>query len=68
MLFIIFSLLTGYVVDVEVHTPKGRVDIVLLTATRLYIIELKLNRDPQITIVLLLNIINVNTDSFAFID
>ena len=68
MLFIIFSLLTGYVVDAEVHTPNGSVDIVLLTATRLYIIELKLNRDAQITIVLLLNIINVNTDSFAFID
>ncbi len=47
MLFIIFSLLTGYVVDVEVHTPKGRVDIVMLTHTRLYIIELKLNRDAQ---------------------
>ena len=68
MLFIIFSLLTGYVVDVEVHTPNGRVDIVMQTTTRLYIIELKLNRDAQITIVLLLNIINVNTDSFAFID
>ena len=47
MLFIIFSLLTGYVVDVEVHTPNGRVDIVLLTDIRLYIIELKLNRDAQ---------------------
>lgn len=46
-LFIIFSLLTGYVVDVEVHTPNGRVDIVLLTDIRLYIIELKLNRDAQ---------------------
>ena len=47
MLFIIFSLLTSYVVDVEVHTPKGRVDIVMLTHTRLYIIELKLNKDAQ---------------------
>ena len=47
MLFIIFSLLTGYVVDVEVHTPNGRVDIVLLTDIRLYVIELKLNRDVQ---------------------
>ena len=47
MLFIIFSLLTGYVVDVEVHTPNGRVDIVMLTNIRLYIIELKLNRDAQ---------------------
>lgn len=47
MLYIIFSLITGYVVDVEVHTPKGRLDIVMLTHTRLYIIELKLNKNAQ---------------------
>ena len=47
MLFIIFSLLTDYMVDVEVHTPRGRVDIVLLTKTDLYIIELKLNKSAQ---------------------
>lgn len=47
MLYIIFSLLTGYVVDVEVHTPKGRLDIVMLTHSRLYIIELKLNKNAQ---------------------
>ncbi len=47
MLFIIFSLLTNFLVDVEVHTPKGRVDIVLLTKTDLYIIELKLNQSAQ---------------------
>ena len=47
MLFIIFSLLTDYLVDVEVHTPRGRVDIVLLTKTDLYIIELKLNKNAQ---------------------
>ena len=47
MLFIIFSLLTDYLVDVEVHTPKGRVDIVLLTKTDLYLIELKLNKNAQ---------------------
>lgn len=57
MLFIIFSLLTGYVVDVEVHTPNGRVDIVLLTDIRLYIIELKLNRDAQ-TALLQINLKN----------
>ena len=48
MLFIIFTLLTAYLVDVEVHTPKGRVDIVLLTKTDLYIIELKLNQSAQV--------------------
>ena len=47
MLFIIFTLLTDYLVDVEVHTPKDRVDIVLLTKTDLYIIELKLNQSAQ---------------------
>lgn len=47
MLYIIFTLLTDYLVDVEVHTPKGRVDIVLLTKTNLYLIELKLNQDAQ---------------------
>ena len=47
MLFIIFTLLTAYVVDVEVHTPNGRVDIVLLTTTQLYLIELKLNKNAQ---------------------
>jgi len=39
--------LTDYMVDVEVHTPRGRVDIVLLTKTDLYIIELKLNKSAQ---------------------
>ena len=47
MLFIIFSLLTNFLVDVEVHTSKGRVDIVMLTQTDLYIIELKLNQSSQ---------------------
>ena len=47
MLFIIFTLLTNYLVDVEVHTPRGRVDIVLLTKTDLYVIELKLNKSAQ---------------------
>ena len=46
-LFIIFTLLTHFLVDVEVHTPKGRVDIVMLTEDTLYIIELKLNKDAQ---------------------
>ena len=47
MLFIIFTLLTPYVVDVEVHTPHGRIDMVLMTKTRIYIMELKLNRDAK---------------------
>ena len=50
MLYIIFTLLTGFVVDVEVHTPKGRVDMVLLTKTDLYLFELKLNKSAQAAI------------------
>lgn len=47
VLFIIFSLLTHFLVDVEIHTPNVRVDIVMLTHTHLYIIELKLNKDAK---------------------
>ncbi len=47
VLYIIFSLLTDYLVDVEVHTPHGRVDIVMLSRTNLYIIEVKMNKDAQ---------------------
>lgn len=47
LLFVVFSLLTDYLVDVEVHTPKGRVDIVLLTRNNLFLFELKMNADAQ---------------------
>ncbi len=47
VLYIIFSLLTDYLADVEVHTPHGRVDIVMLSRTNLYIIEVKMNKDAQ---------------------
>ena len=30
-----------------VHTPRGRVDVVLLTKTDLYVVELKLNKSAQ---------------------
>ena len=46
MMYVIFSILDNYV-DVEVHTPKGRVDMVLRTATHLYLFELKLNKDSN---------------------
>ena len=46
VLYIIFSLL-GYFADVEVRTPKGRVDMVMRTATRLYLVELKLDRSAE---------------------
>ena len=32
---------------VEVHTSNGRVDVVLLTRTDLYLVEIKMNQDAQ---------------------
>ena len=36
--------------DVEVRTPKGRVDMVMRTSTTLYVVELKLNRTADIAL------------------
>ena len=46
LLYVIFSLFGRYV-EVEVHTPTGRVDIVMKTAKALYLFELKLNMSAQ---------------------
>ena len=46
LLYVVFSLLGRYV-DVEVHTPRGRVDVVLRTSTTLYLIELKLDKSAE---------------------
>ena len=46
MMYVIFSILDHYV-NVEVRTPRGRVDMVLRTAKHLYLFELKLNQDAQ---------------------
>ena len=46
MLYIIFSLM-GHYLDVEVHTAKGRVDLVLHAPQALYIIEIKLNKSAE---------------------
>lgn len=43
LLYVIFTLI-GNSVDVEVRTPKGRVDMVMRTPTTLYVVELKLNK------------------------
>jgi hypothetical protein len=40
----------GMYVDVEVSTPRGRVDMVMRTATTLYIVELKLNQSAEAAI------------------
>lgn len=47
MFYVIFSLL-GYYVDVEVRTPHGRVDMVMRTATALYVVELKLDKSADV--------------------
>ena len=47
MFYVIFSLL-GMYVDIEVRTPRGRVDVVLRTATTLYVIELKLDKSADV--------------------
>ena len=46
MLYVVFSLM-GIYTDVEVHTATGRVDIVMRTMSRLYIIELKMNQSAE---------------------
>jgi len=46
MLYVIFSLLGRYV-DVEVRTPRGRVDMVMRSWTTLYIVELKLDKSAD---------------------
>ena len=49
MLYIIFSLFGRYV-DVEVHTPRGRIDVVMRSANTLYLFELKLGKDAAAAI------------------
>lgn len=46
LLYTIFSLL-GMYVDVEVRTPRGRVDMVMRTGTALYVVELKLDKSAD---------------------
>ena len=46
MLYVIFSLM-GKFVDVEIRTPRGRVDLVIRTATKLYVVELKLDQSAE---------------------
>lgn len=47
MFYVIFSLL-GVYADVEVRTPRGRVDMVLRTATTLYVLELKPDQSAEV--------------------
>ena len=47
MMYVIFSILDHYV-DVEERTATGRVDMVLRTATHIYLFEFKLNKSAQV--------------------
>jgi hypothetical protein len=49
LFYIIFSLF-GMYVEVEVRTPRGRVDLVMKTATTLYLVELKLDSSADAAI------------------
>ena len=48
VLYIIFTLLSDYFADVEIHTPTGRVDMVMRTDKALYLLELKLNKSAAV--------------------
>ena len=47
VLYIIFTLLSDYFADVEIHTPTGRVDMVMNSGKALYLFELKLNQSAE---------------------
>ena len=47
MLYVIFSILDNYV-DVEVRTPKSRVDMVVRTDSHIYLFELKLGKSADV--------------------
>ena len=47
VLYIILTLVTGYFADVEVHTPTGRIDVVMNTGKTIYLFELKLNKSAE---------------------
>lgn len=46
MLYTILSLL-GAKADIEIRTPKGRIDLVAKTARKIYLFELKLNQSAE---------------------
>ena len=44
MLYVIFSLLTRYYIQVEQRIPKGRMDVVIYSQTHVYVIEIKFGK------------------------
>jgi len=49
LLFVAFSLMCQYT-DVEVRTPRGRADLVINARNKIYIIEVKINKDADFAI------------------
>lgn len=47
LFYIIIALLTSYNIQVEAHTPKGRVDAVIETQKHIYILEMKFNKSAE---------------------
>lgn len=47
LLYVMFSLLTNYRMQVEVHTHTGRIDAVLETASHIYVIETKFDEAAE---------------------
>jgi ATP-dependent exoDNAse (exonuclease V) beta subunit len=46
IIFVIFKMMTKYV-DVEISTATGRIDMVLKTNTRIYVMEFKLDKSAE---------------------
>jgi hypothetical protein len=46
IIYVIFKMMTKYV-DVEISTATGRIDMVLKTNTRIYVMEFKLDKSPE---------------------
>lgn len=46
LMYVVFSLMCRYV-DVEVRTPQGRADLVVNARNKIYIIELKINKNAD---------------------
>jgi len=46
LLFVVFSMMCQYT-DVEVRTPQGRADLVMNARNKIYIIEVKINKNAN---------------------
>lgn len=62
LLYVVFSMLCQYT-DVEVRTPKGRADLVINSRNKIYIIEVKINKDADFA----LNQINLRSYGERFL-